>query len=63
MALCDRPEFWVLNEDAFDETLNELDEYHFSYEKNGDISMSHNNGSKSPTKTIACGDPSRPFYP
>ncbi|CAF5220891.1 unnamed protein product, partial [Rotaria magnacalcarata] len=22
MALCDRPEFWVLNEDAFDETLN-----------------------------------------
>jgi hypothetical protein len=31
MALYSRKEFWILNEEAFDEKLSEPDEYRFVY--------------------------------
>ncbi|CAF4704927.1 unnamed protein product, partial [Rotaria sp. Silwood2] len=63
IALYDRKEFWILNEDAFDERLNELDEYRFVYDKSGEIHMWRNNESTSPTKTVAYADASQRFYP
>jgi len=63
MALYDRPEFWILNEDAFDERLSECDEYRFVFDKSGDIHMWRNNESNQPTKTVACADKDGIFYP
>jgi len=63
MALYDRKEFWILNEDAFDEKLSELDEYRFVFDKGGDIHMWRNNSSIIPTKTVAFADKSQTFYP
>lgn len=63
MALYDRTEFWILNEDAFDEKLSELDEYRFVFDKSGDFHMWRNNSSIIPTKTVAFADKSQTFYP
>jgi hypothetical protein len=63
MALYDRSEFWILNEDAFDERLSELDEYRFVFDKSGDIHMWRNNESILPTRTVACTDKDQKFYP
>ena len=62
MALYDRREYWIINEDAFDERLSELDEYRFMYDKNGDMRMCRNNEAIL-SKTIACADPHQTFYP
>ena len=59
----DRKEFWIINEDAFDEKLSELDEYRFVFEKSGDINMYRNNESGRPTRTVASADSSQKFYP
>jgi hypothetical protein len=63
MALYDRKEFWIMNEDAFDEKLNELDEYRFVFDKGGEMHMWRNNESTRPTKTVAFADSSQQFYP
>jgi hypothetical protein len=63
MALYDRKEFWIMNEDAFDEKLNELDEYRFVFDKSGEMHMWRNNESTRPTKTVAFADSSQQFYP
>ncbi|CAF2400843.1 unnamed protein product [Rotaria sp. Silwood2] len=63
MGLYDRPEFWIINEDGFDESLSELDEYRFVYDRNGEIRMWRNNESIVPTRTVAFADPSQAFYP
>ncbi len=63
MALYDRTEFWILNEDAFDEKLSELDEYRFVFDKCGDFHMWRNNSSIIPTKTVAFADKNQTFYP
>ncbi len=59
----DRKEFWIVNGDAFDEKLAELDEYRFVFDKSGDIHMWRNNESKNPTRTVACADSNLEFYP
>jgi hypothetical protein len=61
MALYDRKEFWILNDNAFDEKLAELDEYRILFDKSGDILMWRNNESKQPTRT--CADNTQQFYP
>ena len=63
IALYDREEFWILDEEAFDERLNELDEYRFVYDNSGNINMCRNNELPMGTKTVACADPSQSFYP
>ncbi|CAF1106698.1 unnamed protein product [Rotaria sordida] len=63
MGLYDRSEFWIINEEGFDERLSELDEYRFVFDRSGDIHMWRNNESIVPTRTVACADPSQPFYP
>lgn len=63
MALYDRPEFWIFNDDAFDEKLSELDEYRFVFDKGGDFHMWRNNESERPTKTVAFADKDQIFYP
>jgi len=63
MGLYDRKEYWIINEDAFDERLSELDEYRLVFDKTGDIHMWRNNESIPPTKTIACADPQQKFCP
>jgi hypothetical protein len=63
MALYDRPEFWIVNDNAFDEKLAELDEYRIVFDKSGEFHMWRNNESKQPTRTVAFGDSSQPFYP
>jgi hypothetical protein len=63
MGLYDRLEFWIINEDAFDERLSELDEYRFVFDKAGEIHMWRNNESIMPTRTVAHTDPSQTFYP
>ncbi|UJR16205.1 hypothetical protein I4U23_003115 [Adineta vaga] len=62
MALCDRPEYWIIVEDAFDEKSNELDEYCFKFDKEGCIQMQRNNDLRS-NKAIAFADSSQTFYP
>jgi hypothetical protein len=61
--LYDRKEFWIVNGDAFDEKLAELDEYRFVFDKSGDINMWRNNESRNPTRTVACADSTLEFYP
>ncbi|CAF1108707.1 unnamed protein product [Adineta ricciae] len=61
IALYDRPEYWIVLEDAFDEKLAELDEYCFKYEKDGSIQMQRNNDPKT-RRTIAHADSSQKFY-
>ncbi|CAF3372424.1 unnamed protein product [Rotaria sp. Silwood1] len=63
MGLYDRPEFWIINEDGFDERLSELDEYRFVFDQKGEIHMWRNNESYAPTRTVAFADPSQAFYP
>jgi hypothetical protein len=63
IGLYDRSEFWILNEDAFDEKLSELDEYRLVYDRTGEIHMWRNNESIMPTRTVAHADPSQTFYP
>lgn len=62
-ALYDRSEFWIINNDVFSETLSELDEYRFTYTKNGDITLLRNNAPQKSATTVACADPTQGFYP
>ena len=60
MGLYDRQEFWIINEHAFDDRLQELDEYRFVFDITGDIYMYRND---EPRQSIACADASQIFYP
>ena len=62
-GLVDRPEFWILGENVFDERLNELDEIRIVIDKLGEIYLWRNNLSEESKRLIAFADPSIPFYP
>lgn len=62
-ALYDRTEFWIVNDNAFNEQLSELDEYRFVFDRSGDIQMWRNTESGPPTKIVACADSGLKFYP
>ena len=59
-GLVDRKEFWILQENVFDEKLGELDEYRLRFHSSGEIRLSRNNLGE---KTVIHADASVTFYP
>ena len=59
-ALVDRSEFWILQENPFDEKLTELDEYRLRFDRSGELRLSRNNLGE---RTVVHTDPSVTFYP